>query len=359
MRAPYGFGLSQEDERTEATALGLPGGSVLSIASAGDMPLSLLALGADEVVAVDIDVNQLHLTELKRAAVLSLSREDAIRFLGFLPATTAERRRWLAVVSAHLPPDANAFWHVWSGDALRGAIAAGRYERYIGMDRALARPLAGRAFRQLVECATLDEQQAVFARSFDRPMLRALFTLVFHPRLYGWRGLDPRALQHLAPQTSLGRSFFERFRALCCDSPARENPFLQWHLLGRVRTADVVPEYLTEWGARVARERSAALSCVQGSIEDYLEASPGGRFDRFHLSNVSDWLSAPEFDRLLHLMVEKARKPARVVWRYLHRRPLVPENLQTALRTDPRLATELQRGDRFPVYSIVPADIRA
>ena len=74
---------------------------------------------------------------------------------------------------------------------------------------------------------------------------------------------------------------------------------------------------------------------------------------------MPDWLSAPDFDRLLELVVEKARKPARVVWRYLHRRPLVPERLQMAIRIDPRLAAELQRRDRFPIYSIVPADIPA
>ena len=64
MRALYNFGISQEDERTEAAALALPGGRVLSIASAGDMALSLLALGADEVVAVDIEITQLHLARL-------------------------------------------------------------------------------------------------------------------------------------------------------------------------------------------------------------------------------------------------------------------------------------------------------
>lgn len=359
MSAPYGFGLSQEDERTEAAALGLPGGSVFSIASAGDMALSLLALGADEVVAIDVDAAQVRLAELKRAAVLGLPREEAIRFLGLLPATAAERRRCLAGVMDRLPPEANAFWRVWSGAALRGAVADGRYERYVRACRTLVRPVAGHACRQLIECSTLDQQRVVFDRSFDRPVLRALFRLAFHPRVYGRRGLDPLALQHHAPQTSLGLSFFERFRALCLDSPARENPFLQWHLCGRVRDVDVVPEYLTDKGARVVRDRTGALSFVEGSAMGYLAASPQGRFDCFHLSNLPDWLSALEFDRLLEIVVEKARRPARVVWRYLHRRPLVPDKLRAVIRIDPRLETELQRRDRFPIYAIVPAEICA
>ena len=80
MRGLYNYGISQEDERTEAAALGLPGGRVLSIASGGDMALSLLALGADNVVAVDIEPAQLHLARLKLSAVLGLERLEAIRF---------------------------------------------------------------------------------------------------------------------------------------------------------------------------------------------------------------------------------------------------------------------------------------
>lgn len=42
----YNFGLSQEDERSEARALDLrPADRVLSIVSAGEMPLSLLSMG--------------------------------------------------------------------------------------------------------------------------------------------------------------------------------------------------------------------------------------------------------------------------------------------------------------------------
>lgn len=61
MKHLYNFGFSQEDERSEARAFGPAGeGKVLAVASAGEMPLSLLALGAHEVVAVDVDEAQLH-----------------------------------------------------------------------------------------------------------------------------------------------------------------------------------------------------------------------------------------------------------------------------------------------------------
>ncbi len=356
MKALYHFGISQEDERTEATALGLPGGRVLSIASAGDMALSLLALGADEVTAIDIEVSQIHLARLKLTAVLHLDREDAIRFLGFMPASAEKRRHWLSIVLDRLPPESQPFWSESAAAVLRGAVWAGRYERYLGRLRTALRPLAG-AFHELAECSSLDEQDALFVRRLDRPLLRTTFRLAFAPRLYAGGGIDRRGLWHHDRATSLGLQFFERFRALCVESLARENPWLQLHLLGQVRSADVVPEYLSEHGVRVLRERSHAISFVHASILDFLTSADAGRFDRFHLSNIPDWLEAAAFDRVLVLIASKAARPARLVWRYLHHDHPVPTSCRPRVQPDEAWGRSLARRDRFPLYGVVPAVI--
>ena len=357
MRALYNFGISQEDERTEAAALGLPGGRVLSIASAGDMALSLLALGADEVVAVDIEITQLHLARLKLSAVLGLEREEAIRFLGFLPAAPEERQRWLTTLLYWLPPQSRMFWSEQTAAVRRGVIWAGRYERHLGRLRAALRPLAGR-FHELTECTSLDEQAALFSSCFDRPLLRAAFRLAFARRIYAGGGIDRRGLRHHDPRTSLGMQFFGRFRALCVESPAHDNPLLQLHLLGRVRNPDVVPEYLTERGTRVLRQRSEAISFVHASILDFLTSVEVGRFDRFHLSNVPDWLDAPAFDQVLELIAAKSAKPTRLVWRYLHHDHPVPADCRAKIYPDEVLGRALAARDRFPLYGVVPAEIR-
>jgi len=357
MRPLYSFGISQEDERTEAAALGLPGGRVLSIASAGDMALSLVALGADRVVATDIDLGQVHLGELKLAAVRVLDREDAIRFLGFLPARRRDRARWISVVLPHLPEPAREFWKRHLRDALRGAIWAGRYERYLRVLRAALTPLAGRAFRRLTESATPDEQARVYAAAFDRPVVRAVFRVAFAPRLYARRGLDPRALQHRLDTSSLGGQFFDRFRATCLGSPARLNPLLQLHVLGRVCEVDVVPEYLTARGFRAVREGWNRVSFVHAAVFDHLASSEPGAYDRFHLSNLPDWLPARAFDQLLALIADRAATPARLVWRSLHVNHALPDSLCARIRVNRALGEELQARDRFPIYRISAAAI--
>jgi len=63
-----------------------------------------------------------------------------------------------------------------------------------------------------------------------------------------------------------------------------------------------------------------------------------GAFDGFHLSNVVDWLPAPEFEHCCrHRRAGQAT--ARLVWRYLHCNAPIPEALRGVIHPNPGLAT--------------------
>jgi S-adenosylmethionine-diacylglycerol 3-amino-3-carboxypropyl transferase len=355
----YNFGLSQEDERTEAAALGLPGGHHLSVASAGDMPLSLLALGAERVTAVDVDAAQLHLLQLKLAAVRTLERESAIAFLGYLPAGRRDRRAWLQRVAEVLPVDSRAFWREHGGAAERGAVWAGRYERFVRRAARIAgAPFAG-GFRALFSAGSREEQEEVFRARFERTPLRAIFRLLFHPRVYSGRGMDPRGLRHRDSARSLGDQYFESFRALCTATPARENHLLQLHVLGRVLTPDTVPAYLARGGFERVRSAGERLRVEHADLVSFLEGAPRAAFDGAHLSNVPDWLDQGDFDSLMNALARAVRPGGRAVWRFLHVDRRLTAHLRDRVVIDPELGSALREEDRFPFYAVVPARIAA
>jgi len=356
-RQLYGFGISQEDERTEAALLLDGAARVLSVCSAGEVPLCLLALGARAVDAVDIDAGQLHLAELKRAAVLALDRVAAIRFLGYLPAPRAERAAALERVCAELPPASRRFWRAHQRAVAGGPIWAGRYERYVGGLTRLLRPLVGRRLDELLSCAGLEEQRECFRRSFDRPWLRVIFELAFHPRIFARRGMDPRSLQHRRREVSLGSQYFEQFRALCTSTPARENHLLQLHLLGRVVSTETVPAYLSVEGAEALRRGADRLRLRRLDLLQALREAPQGTYDRFHLSNLPDWISADAFETTMRLLTERSGQPGRAVWRFIHVDRPLPAALAGLIHIDRQLGRQLLERDRFPFYTIVPATI--
>lgn len=357
MRPLYNFGLSQEDERTEAAALGLPGGRVLAVASAGDMPLSLLALGADRVTAVDIDDAQLHLLRLKLGAVTRLERHQAIAFLGYRPAPFERRLDWLSRVLPTMPPDAAAFWRANARAIGRGAVWAGRYERFVCRAVRAVDPLVGSRFRALFDCRSLDEQRDLFDRRIDGPLLRGAFRLAFHPRVFARRGMDPNSLRHRDPSRSLGAQYFRWFRDLCTATPAAENHLLQLHLLGRVLDDDAVPAYLSDAGFRRVRERAHLLQVARADLPRFLREAAPGSFDGVHLSNLPDWLEAEQFDAVMRALTALASREVRTVWRFLHVDRPVPPDVRNRILVDRGWGERLRAKDRFPLYAIVPARV--
>lgn len=357
----YNFGMSQEDEQSELAALGaVEDARVLSICSAGEMPLSLLALGAGRVHAIDVNANQLHLAQLKRAALARLERGAAIRLLGYLPASVHERRRHFERLADALPAASRAFWRGHTEELGGGVIWAGRYERYVRRLVSLLNLVLRRRIEGLFECTSLAQQEAYFGRRFDTALFRAVFELAFHPRVYARRGMDPRSLQHRArAQPSLGQQYFGRFRALCTRTPVQQNYLLQLHLLGRVLNEEAVPAYLSAQGFIRARERLDALELQQTDLVTHLRQTAPGTYDRLHLSNLPDWMDQQGFEAVMRLIAEKVACPGRAVWRFIHVDRPVPHGLRDRIAVDRELGQRLLQDDRFPFYTIVPAQIRA
>lgn len=360
MSFPYNFGQSQEDELTEAAALNLgTQDRVVSIASAGDMPLSLAALGAKKVTALDIDPAQLALTRLKLTAVRRLGRREAIGFLGYLPMKKHRRRELYLGVSSALAPEDQAFWDDAKVAISSGVIWAGRFERYLRYLRfAVVSVLGRRNVAAMFECQTLDEQQAYFDKAIGRPIIKRIFRFAFEPKQFSGRGMDPRSLAHRTSEVPLGDQYFAWFRNFCSGNLASENYFLQLTFLGHVLNPDIVPAYLSPAGYEVLKQQADRVILRQGDIVTYLTELPPDGFDKVHLSNICDWMDHDSFNKVMHLLVAKSAPGARIVWRFLHVDRALPLGMEDCIIEERDAGKALRKTDRYPFYTIVPAHIK-
>ena len=96
----------REDPRLEIEALEPSADdSTVVVGSGGCTALSLLAAGAGQVTAVDMNRVQNHLIELKLAALTVLSRADSLALLGVTPSTVPARLDAYGKLRAHLTPE--------------------------------------------------------------------------------------------------------------------------------------------------------------------------------------------------------------------------------------------------------------
>lgn len=292
-----------EDPRLEMEALTpVFHGRIVVVTSGGCTALSLLASGARDVVAVDSNQAQNHITELKAAACRRSEHNEAIAFLGGR-ATDAPRRiaRYEEIRGA-LGADARRYWDSRRALIARGVLGVGVSERFMsgiaGVMRLLVHPR--RRIEGLLACETLEAQRTFYHREWNSRRWRLLFRMLL-TRGSLERTFDPAMYTSVKPLT-VGARFHAQFERTLTELPVADNYFLHQALLGEYRSSrpSGLPPYLGQSGD------NGALTLVDATLTEYLRTQPSGAIDGFAISNVCEWLDDDGIDALFTEVVRTA-----------------------------------------------------
>lgn len=324
------------------------GGRLLSVCSAGDNALAMLTLDPEEVLAVDLNPAQLAALELRVAAIRELDDRDLLAFLGLEPA--ADRPDTYRRLRAALSAQAASFWDT-QPDAIRGGIVhAGRFERYLRTFRRWALPLVHRAstMRALREARDAEGQQRFYRERWDTARWRLLFRIFFSRTLMGRMGRDPALFDHV--EGSVGDRILGRTRHALSQPRADTNPYLAYIMTGNF-PPEARPPYLHQEAIPVIRGRLNRLRWRRGGVE-----AVDGRFVGFNLSDIFEYMSPAEHERVYGELLDRAERGGRLVyWNLLAPRSL-PGRYRARARPLPSLAAELHARDRAWFYAALHVD---
>jgi S-adenosylmethionine-diacylglycerol 3-amino-3-carboxypropyl transferase len=312
------FAQVREDPLLEIEALGpLENARIVVVSSGGCTALSLLASGARQVTAVDLNRTQNHLVELKAAALRRLTMPEIMSFFGVARGTPQRRARTYCTLRPFLGESTAAFWDAHQKMLGRGALTCGVSERFIGVVAAAVRLfIHGRPrIERLLSASSLEEQRELFDREWNSRRWRALFPLLLNRWTFS-RALEPEFFREVD-----NPSFAAHFRRLLehalCEVPVRTNYFLHQMLLGTYprRVPGGVPPYLDRTGREVLRTRLDCLKLVDGGYAEYLATCTDSSIDALAISNICEWLDARGIDELFAQIVRVAKPGARFCFR--------------------------------------------
>jgi len=324
-----------------------PGGTYLSVASAGDNALALLVRDPAHVVAVDLSPAQLACLDLRVAAFRELSHAQLLELIG---SRTSSRRRCLyARCRSQLSPHTRDFWDR-RGDAIDGGIgAAGRLERYFALFRRQVLPLVhGRPLiEQLLEPRDRRGREEFYARRWDTPRWRLLFKAFFSRFLMGRLGRHPEMFRYTAGPVA--DRLLERTRHALTELEPTRNPYLHWMLTGAHREA--LPLALRPESFEPIRRNLDRLEWRREPLEQFVRRARPGTFDGFNLSDVFEYVSADHYRRTLDDIARAGRPRARLAyWNLLAPRRSV-DTRPSPVRPLDELAGRLHRHDCGFFYS--------
>jgi len=322
------------------------GKRMLSIASAGDNSLSLIASGA-EVVAVDLNPAQLACADLRKQAIRALTQHEFLQFAGI--ADSATRAITYQSIRTSLSPDARAYWDVRPGILAKGFIHAGKFENYFRIFRTRVLPLIHRqqTIRQLIEKKSIEKQQQFYHQVWDNHRWQWLFRLFFSKWMMGRHGRDPEFFKHV--EGSVAERILARAEFALTQLDTNSNPYLRYILTGNFETA--LPHYLQPETYETIRHNIDSLTLRLGAIDAIAEEYGSNSFDGFNLSDIFEYLSPEQCTRAYSQLLGSARPQARFAyWNMLVPREC-PASLSDKIISLTHEANDLFLKDRAFFYS--------
>jgi S-adenosylmethionine-diacylglycerol 3-amino-3-carboxypropyl transferase len=323
-----------------------PGDVCLSIASAGDNTLSMLARNPSRVVAVDLNPSQLACLELRVAAYRELDHASLLELMGSRP--SVRRRQLYQRCRGQLSSAVRSFWDSHTAEIDRGIGGAGKFERYFQTFRDKVLPLvhSRRMVVQLLRGGTPQEREAFYATKWDTWRWQLMFRLFFSRFVMGRMGRDPSFFRYV--EGSVASRILKRARhALTVLDPA-ENPYLQWILDGSHGAA--LPFALRPENFDTIRENLDRLEWRCCPLESFLDSVEPKSIGAFNLSDIFEYISSENYHGLLQQIVRAGRAGARLAyWNTLADRHR-PDFMAHQLRSLDELSHRLHAKDKAFFY---------
>ncbi len=348
MSAGIRYAQCWEDADTLLGALQVrPGDACLSIASAGDNTLSLLAAGAGRVVALDLNPAQLACLALRVAAYRALTHPELLELIGSRP---SDRRGDLyARCRPGLEPAAREFWDARPREVARGIGTAGKFERYFDRFRRWVVPLIHRRAtvdRLLAGDPDPAKREAFYREVWDGWRWRLLFRVFFSRWVMSRIGRDPRFFDQV--EGSVGERLLRRVHRGFAELDLALNPYIHWIFTGTHGAA--LPHALRPESFAAIRAGLDRLEWHPVSLEGWLAGHPDERFDRANLSDIFEYMPRERADDLLERLAARLRPGGRLAyWNMLAIRRR-PERLAARLRPLDDLAGRLHADDKAFFY---------
>jgi S-adenosylmethionine-diacylglycerol 3-amino-3-carboxypropyl transferase len=295
-----------------------PADTLVVVASGGCTALSLLAAGAGHVLAVDRNLAQNNLVELKALALIVLPYHAGLAFLGARPASRLSRAASYRGLRGHLTLAARQYWDENPGAIERGVIRSGVSERFLGLImRAVTAFVHTRARqRRLLDCGTPAAQREFYEREWNTWRWRALFRVLVNRWMFS-RTYDATFFRHV-DNPSFAAHFLRLAEHSLTEVPVATNYFLHQMLTGYYPTSessDDLPPYLSRGGVASLRRQASRLTIVDGSYVDLLKRMPNESVTGFALSNICEWMPPQEVEELFGEIYRTAAPGAVLVFR--------------------------------------------
>lgn len=337
-----------EDPAVDLQAMQVgPTDDVFAIGAAGDSAFAFLLAEPHSLLALDFNLSQCCLIELKAAALAHLSYGQLLAFIGVLAAE--DRGATYRQLRDQLGDEARRYWDDHPELIGPGVIHIGKFENYFAKFRryVLRFTHTPRIVRKLLEPKSAAEQRVFYDRYWDNWRWRALFKIFFSRTLMGALGRDPAMFKYV--EGNVGAVIMERARYGLAEIPVANNWFLDYIATGSYSPPLRLPPYLREDNQPKLRRLLDRMRIVNDEIEAFLPQS-GTKFSCFYLSDIFEYMDEAAATSLFNVIAAASTDGARLSCREMMVPRPPPTEPQGLFVRDDELSDRCHRSERAFFY---------
>jgi len=280
------------------------GSNILSIASAGDNSFALLSTTPNKLYAVDMNIAQLHLCELKAAAFSELNYDEMIAFLN----GSNQSRDYFESLKKQLTPACKNYWEDHLNVIQTGVIHSGKFETYFRVFRNYILPCihSRKQTEYLLLQKSREKQYAYYQKEWNSWRWELLFKLFFSKFILGRFGRTKEYLNQV--NIPVSDFIYSQADAQLQSENCQDNYFLHYIFTGQFKPQ--LPFYLRKENFEPIRQNLHVLTLKHGYVHDYINQE--NDFNYCNFSNIFEYMSIPVFTEFHQIMQKNLPHKAKI-----------------------------------------------
>ncbi len=284
--------------------------NILSIASAGENALSLLVKNPNKVYAIDLNLNQMACTELKKISYKFLNYEECMELLGVIDSNN--RIDLYNKIKNELNEETQKYFEKNIEIIKAGIIHTGKFEKYFQIFGKKILPLihSKRTRELLLSKKTKEERVEFYNKQWNNLRWRLLFKIFFSRTVMGKFGRDKAFFRYV--NVNVAEHILERTKYAITELDTSENSYL--HYIINSKYDKVLPLAYRKENFEIIKKNIDKLVLLTESVETFIERDDVDYITKYNLSDIFEYMDDSQMCKIYESILKKSPSGSRVVY---------------------------------------------
>ncbi len=262
------------------------------------------------VYAIDLNINQMACTELKKVAYKYLEYEDCMKLLGVFEADN--RFKLFKKIEDNLSENTKNYFSENIDIIKSGIIHAGKFEKYFNIFGKKVLPLihTKKTRQELLEKKTKRERIRFYDKKWNNLRWQLLFRIFFSRTIMGKLGRDKAFFRYV--NVNVSEHILERTKFAITELDTSQNSYLHYIINGKYD--DVLPVAYRKENFETIKNNIDKLILLSESVESFLERNDTETITKYNLSDIFEYMDDSQMCKIFEKILNESPKGTRIAY---------------------------------------------